>query len=247
MQTNPLPEPDGVPSCCSGFYEQDWVRFLAEDIFHPGGEKLTRKTVAAMKLPPGARLLELGCGTGTSARLLADEFGLEVSALDRSPSNVARAESRFATASPGVKFYCADAQSLPFAEATFDAALAECTFSLFPDQQAALGEAHRSLDDVASVLAPWTCLADAVDEGRYAATFRAGGFRVVSVSDESWGLSELMLQLKRRLLLLGAGRLATQPLPELDLTTIRYWLKRFKELVDEGAIRYLRFQLLRVD
>ena len=265
MQTNPLPEPDGVPSCCSGFYEQDWVRFLAEDIFHPGGEKLTRKTVAAMKLPPGARLLELGCGTGTSARLLADEFGLEVSALDRSPSNVARAESRFATASPGVKFYCADALSLPFAEATFDAALAECTFSLFPDQQIALGEAHRSLkpggqfavtdmatggplpDDVASVLAPWTCLADAVDEERYAATFRAGGFDVVSVSDESWGLSELMLQLKRRLLLLGAGRLATQPLPELDLTTIRYWLKRFKELVDEGAIRYLRFQLLRVD
>jgi len=28
-------------SCCSAFYEQDWVRNLAEDIFHPGGEELT--------------------------------------------------------------------------------------------------------------------------------------------------------------------------------------------------------------
>lgn len=261
MQTNPLPESASIPGCCSGFYEQDWVRYLAEDIFHPGGADLTRKTVAALNLPPGARLLELGCGSGTTAGLLAGEFGLRVSGLDRSAANIARAGARFGTLEPAPRFICADAQSLPFEDSFFDAALAECTFSLFADQPAALREAHRTLkpggrfavtdmatggplpEDVASVLAPWTCLADAVDELSYAAIFRANGFEVAEISDESWGLDALILQLKRRLLLLGAGQLLAQPMPELDAGVIRHWLERFKCLVADGTIRYLRFQL----
>jgi len=51
MQTYPLPESASIPGCCSGFYEQDWVRYLAEDIFHPGGADLIRKTVSALNLP----------------------------------------------------------------------------------------------------------------------------------------------------------------------------------------------------
>ena len=43
-------------SCCSAFYEQDWVRHLAGDIFHPGGPELTKKTIAAMNLHPGAHI-----------------------------------------------------------------------------------------------------------------------------------------------------------------------------------------------
>ena len=60
------PLPDHGPtheagaSCCTTFYEQDWVRVLANDIFHPGGAALTRRTAAAMSLPPGHRLLDLG-------------------------------------------------------------------------------------------------------------------------------------------------------------------------------------------
>ncbi len=234
MQTKPVPESANFPSCCSGFYEQDWVRYLAEDIFHPGGEALSRKTVEAMKLPAGARIVELGCGTGTTAQLLAKAYGLQVNAIDRSASNVERAETRFGAIQPVAQFTCADAQSLPFEEGVFDAALAECTFSLFPDQSAALAEIHRTLkpggqfavtdmatgrslpEDVTSVLAPWTCLADAVDQESYAALFRTHGFQVLEISDESWGLRELMLQIKRKLVLLGTGRLvAPGALPEL--------------------------------
>ena len=93
------------------------------------------------------------------------------------------------------------AQSLPFDDGVFDAALAECTFSLFADQPASLRELHRTLkpggqvaatdmatggplpEDVASVLAPWTCLADAVDQDSYAATFQANGFDVMEICD----------------------------------------------------------------
>jgi ubiquinone/menaquinone biosynthesis C-methylase UbiE len=266
MQTHPKPDPANFPSCCSGFYEQDWVRYLAEDIFHPGGEALSRKTVEAMKLTPGARIVELGCGTGTTAQLLAKAYGLQVSAIDRSAANVERAETRFGTIQPAAQFTCADAQSLPFEDDVFDAALAECTFSLFPDQSAALAEIHRTLkpggpfavtdmatgrplpEDVASVLAPWTCLADAVDQDSYANLFQANGFEVLEVCDESWGIQDLMLQIKRKLLLLSTGRLvAPGALPELDTASIRHWLERIRQLVEDGTIRYLRFQLARRD
>ena len=266
MQTKPVPESANFPSCCSGFYEQDWVRYLAEDIFHPGGEALSRKTVEAMNLPAGARIVELGCGTGTTAQLLAKAYGLQVSAIDRSAANVERAQTRFDANQPAATFTCADAQSLPFEDGIFEAALAECTFSLFPDQSAALAEIHRTLkpggpfavtdmatgralpEDVAEVLAPWTCLADAVDEESYAALFRANGFQVLEISDESWGLQDLMLQIKRKLLLLSTGRLvAPGALPELDTASIRHWLERIRELVEVGTIRYLRFQLARRD
>jgi hypothetical protein len=266
MQMNPNPDPVNFPSCCSGFYEQDWVRYLAEDIFHPGGEALSRKTVEAMNLPPGARIVELGCGTGTTAQLLAKDFGLQVSAIDRSAANVERAKARFGALQPAARFTCADAQSLPFEDGIFEAALAECTFSLFPDQKAALREVHRTLkpggqfavtdmatgralpEDVASVLAPWTCLADAADQESYTALFQSNGFRVLDISDESWGLKELMLQIKRKLLLLSTGRLvAPGALPDLDTASIRRWLARIRELVDDGTIRYLRFQLARQD
>ena len=266
MQTDPKPDPADFPSCCSGFYEQDWVRFLAEDIFHPGGEALSRKTAEAMNLPAGARIVELGCGTGTTAQLLAKAYGLQVSAIDRSAANVERAETRFGTIQPAAQFTCADAQSLPFEDDVFDAALAECTFSLFPDQSAALREVHRTLkpggqfavtdmatgralpEDVANVLAPWTCLADAVDQESYTALFQSNGFHVLDISDESWGLKELMLQIKRKLLLLSTGRLvAPGALPELDTASIRHWLERIRELVEDRTIRYLRFQLARQD
>ena len=64
------PLPDHGPtheagaSCCTTFYEQDWVRVLANDIFHPGGAALTRRTAAAMNLAPGHRLLDLGATAG---------------------------------------------------------------------------------------------------------------------------------------------------------------------------------------
>jgi len=253
---------EAAGNCCSAFYELDWVRQLAEDIFHPGGAALTRKTVAAMNLPPGATLVELGCGTGTSAMLLAEEFGLKISALDISAANIERAKVRAGSLCDQIRFEQADAQSLPFEAGKFDAALAECTFSLFPDQATALGEIRRVLKpgghlavtdmatggplpaDIASVLAPWTCLADAIDQDAYVHRFENEGFSVVEISDESAGLDQMILSLKRKLLLLGVGRaMANRSVPDFDPGVVRHWLDRFQQEVDSGIIRYLRFQL----
>lgn len=245
-------------SCCSTFYEQDWVRYLAEDSFHPGGAELTGRTVAAMNLPEHATLLDLGCGTGTSALHISEAFHHVVAGVDASKANVGRAIAR--TDGQPVRFVHADAQDLPFYDGEFDGVLAECVFSLFADKPGALAEIRRVLqpggrvgltdmsvagalpDEIARVIAPWTCLADAPDRRGYEALFAAAGFEVAAIVDESAALASLLGNLKRKLLLIGTGSLAAgEPLPDLD--GIKFWLDRCSTEVANGSIRYIRFQL----
>ncbi len=249
-------------SCCSNFYEQDWVRSLAEDIFHPGGADLTRRTIAAMDLPAYATVADLGCGTGTTALMLTRDFNLQVSGVDFSAANIERAIERTDTNSAAVRFIQADAQKLPFDDNEFDGILAECSFSLFADQPAVLAEIKRVLKpggrlaitdmaiggplpaDIAEVISPWTCLVDPMDQQNYAQGFAAAGFEIQVIADESAGLTNLIQLLKRKLLLLGAGgMLAGDATPTFDLATIKYWLDRFQAEVEKGSIRYLRFNL----
>jgi ubiquinone/menaquinone biosynthesis C-methylase UbiE len=249
-------------SCCSTFYEQDWVRNLAEDIFHPGGEDLTRRTIVAMDLPAHSTVADLGCGTGTTALMLARDFNLQVSGVDLSAANIERAIERTDTNSAAVRFIQADAQKLPFEDNQLDGILAECSFSLFADQAAVLAEIKRVLKpggklaitdmaiggplpaDIAEVISPWTCLVDAIDQQIYAQGFAAAGFEIQVIADESAGLTNLMQLLKRKLLLLGAARvLGGGSIPTFDLATITYWLDRFQAEVEKGSIRYLRFNL----
>jgi len=256
-----LTSPSQSTTCCSDFYEQDWVRHLAENIFHPGGEELTNKTVAAMNLPAGAAIADIGCGTGTTAMMLARYYDFVVSAVDISAANIERAVQRMGPSQTVVQFYQADAHQLPFRDSELDGLIAECSFSLFSDQETVLSEVRRVLksggklaitdmatsgtlpEDIAEVLAPWTCLADAVDQETYQDMFAAAGFEIQTMADESAGLISLVRMLKRKLLLLGAGALANDALPALDLATIKFWLDRFETEVEQGSIRYLRFNM----
>ncbi len=254
--------PPEALSCCSTFYEQEWVRNLAEDIFHPGGEDLTRRTIAAMDLPAHAMVVDLGCGTGTTALMLARDFNLQVSGVDLSAANIERAIERTDTNSAALRFMHADAQKLPFEDNELDGILAECSFSLFADQAAVLDEIKRILKpggklaitdmaiggplpaDIAEIISPWTCLVDAIDEQIYAQRFVAAGFEIQVIADESDSLTNLIHLLKRKLLLLGAGGvLAGGSMPTFDLATVKYWLDRFEAEVEKGSIRYLRFNL----
>lgn len=265
---SPLQDTGSPASCCSAFYEQDWVRNLAEDIFHPGGEDLTRKTIAAMRLTENSSIADLGCGTGTTAMLLARDYGLRVSAMDISTANIERAKERAEKSGVLIRFNQSDVNQLPYADNELDAVLAECTFSLFKHPSAVLAEISRVLkpggklaitdmaiggvlpEDIATVLAPWTCLADAVAQETYTNMFVAAGFEIQAVEDESDSLTGLVRMLKRKFLMLSAGAVLSkspqQPLglPGIDLASIKFWLDRFESEVKDGTIRYLRFNLI---
>lgn len=89
---------------------------------------------------PGARVLELGCGTGEFTRRVAPE-GAHLAAFDLSADLLAKARARVLT---GASFLRGDAQVLPFKSGAFDAVYG-CSILHHLDVETALGEVRRVL------------------------------------------------------------------------------------------------------
>jgi arsenite methyltransferase len=104
--------------------------------------------VQALDLRPGERVLDLGCGPGYLAAEMAEVVGSDgrVDAVDPSPSMLAIAgrRERSGDAAP-VELVAADAGSLPFDDATFDAAVSTQVYEYVADMPQALAEARRVL------------------------------------------------------------------------------------------------------
>jgi ubiquinone/menaquinone biosynthesis C-methylase UbiE len=72
--------------------------------------------------PPGARVLEAGCGTGCQSLILADHSpGAAITSVDISQASLEQARRAVEQAGHAkVRFLRADIFNLPFAEASFD-------------------------------------------------------------------------------------------------------------------------------
>ncbi|NJM96110.1 MAG: methyltransferase domain-containing protein [Phormidesmis sp. RL_2_1] len=68
---------------------------------------------------PGLTLLDVGCGIGGSSRVLAKDYGFDVTAVTISPAQVERA-TQLTPAGLSVKFLVDDAMALSFPDASFD-------------------------------------------------------------------------------------------------------------------------------
>lgn len=88
--------------------------------------------------PVGGRILEVGCGTGQAAHMLA-EAGLQVMASDLSPLFLAAAPA----SGNFIPFVAADVACLPFADETFDAVVSNEMVEHLPDVEVALDEMAR--------------------------------------------------------------------------------------------------------
>jgi ubiquinone/menaquinone biosynthesis C-methylase UbiE len=87
------------------------------------------------------RMVDLGCGTGQLGRYLAESIQGDVVGID----NAEGAMHRSPCESGSGRFVCADAARLPFADASFDVALAIDSLHLCPDVSAVLAEVQRVL------------------------------------------------------------------------------------------------------
>lgn len=103
------------------------------------------------QLPAGSTVLDVGCGIGGSARILARDYGLQVLGISISPVQIERAR---ALTPPGLgcRFAVMDALELAVADASVDAVWSVEACPHMPDKQ-------RYADELLRVLKPGGLLA----------------------------------------------------------------------------------------
>lgn len=93
-----------------------------------------------LRLRPGESLLDIGCGTGWFTRRFARESAADVTGLDPNGDSLRYAVAHRA----GSESYVAgDGGRLPFADRSFDCAVAVASLCFAPDEAAFLGEMVR--------------------------------------------------------------------------------------------------------
>lgn len=119
----------------------------AVDEFHIGGIAATRELIGQMGLKPGARLLDIGSGVGGPARFAANEAGADVTGIDLTQSyvDIAASLSKRTGMTDRTHFVQGSALDMPFADASFDAAMILHVGMNLPDKKKLMSEAARVL------------------------------------------------------------------------------------------------------
>jgi arsenite methyltransferase len=134
-----------------GAIQAAWASPIGSFVYD-NAQALTRRFIAAMQLPvewlnipEGGIALDVGAGPGSVTTALAHAAGPDGLALGIDISEPMLARAVRSAAGPQVGFLRADAQKLPFRDATFDAAISVAVLQLVPDPAAALSEIARVL------------------------------------------------------------------------------------------------------
>ena len=128
-----VPHTSRIYSDLSGFYDHVFTRVFAERIDY---------VVEGLNIPEGARVLEVGVGTGLS--LDAYPPHCDVTAIDLSAEMLERAEQKKDPARHGhIKLVQMDAQNLEFEDQTFDFVTGFHVVTVVPDPKRLVDEMTR--------------------------------------------------------------------------------------------------------
>jgi SAM-dependent methyltransferase len=110
----------------------------------------------ALDLRAGSRVLDVAAGNGNATLAAARRFA-EVTSTDYVPALLEAGRRRAQAEGLSVRFQEADAEALPFADASFDAVLSTYGVMFTPDQEKAAGELARVCRPGGKIgLANWT-------------------------------------------------------------------------------------------
>ncbi|MDQ2728875.1 MAG: methyltransferase domain-containing protein [Actinomycetota bacterium] len=250
-------DPDVVKACCAAGYQSDLVALILGDSYHPGGPALTRRLADALGVTAGQRVLDVASGPGSTALLLAQEYGATVEGVDLGSDAVEAANRRAQeAATPQVSFRVGDAERLPVADASVDVVISECALCTFPDKVTALGEMARvlrpggrvgitdvtmdpgRLDPELTDLAGWiACLADARPLDGYRELMTAAGLSVTVTEPHDAALARMIDLIDARITVLAMA--GTPALADIDLKAVRRRVRAAKAAVADGVAGYV--------
>ena len=131
-------------------------------------ERMALALLEHVTLPPQPACLEIGCGQGALARLLAERHDARVIASDYDPAQVALARERLADLDGKVEFRVVDARAIPLDDAAFDAVFSFGVLHHIP------GGWREAVAEVSRVLKPggWSVFTDFVPPLRFGRLMR---------------------------------------------------------------------------
>jgi SAM-dependent methyltransferase len=94
-------------------------------------------------VPKGAAVLDVGCGTGALSAAIVRHGARTLVGVDASPAYVEHAATHVPRDNADVTFQTADAQNLPFPDATFDAVVSGIMLNFVPYPTQAVREMRR--------------------------------------------------------------------------------------------------------
>jgi ubiquinone/menaquinone biosynthesis C-methylase UbiE len=106
--------------------------------------------LAASVAPEGARVLDVGCGTGLFLRALAGRLPAAADLIGIDPAEQMLAVAR--VESPGLELQRATAEQLPFPDRSFDLVASTLSFDHWRDQRAGLADFRRVLHPEGTLL-----------------------------------------------------------------------------------------------
>ena len=178
----------------NGLYEGELLAAASGPALRPGGLDLTARALEVCAFPPGAKLLDVGCGRGASVAWLRRQ-GLDAAGIDRSATLVAAGQAA------GLPVARAEAETLPTGDDFLDGLLCECVLSLMAEPARALAEFARVLRPGGRLILSDLYRRAAVDQGllperrQLEAWLAAAGFTLRVWEDHTPRLAELAAQL----------------------------------------------------
>lgn len=119
----------------------------AIDEFHVRGQEVSHELAAAAGLQPGMRILDAGCGLGGACRMLADEYGCDVTGVDITGDYIrtARQLSALTGLQHMTRFVQGSVLALPFKNHSFDLVWTQHVQMNIADKETLYSEIHRVL------------------------------------------------------------------------------------------------------
>jgi len=121
-----------------------FIEFLEFADRMPKTPEIRDHSFRQMRIQPGSRVLDVGCGIGTAAREMSDRVGPQgmVCGVDISETMLAEASMRMKDRT-NIEFSSGGACELPYPDAMFDAVRMERVLLYVPDRQKAVAEMMR--------------------------------------------------------------------------------------------------------
>jgi ubiquinone/menaquinone biosynthesis C-methylase UbiE len=117
---------------------------------HLGGQEATQALLDMCQLEATSRVLDIGCGSGNTACLIAKQYGARVQGIDLSEVMIAKAKER--ASQQGVmekaEFRVSDVFQMPFEDDSFDVVIVESVLTALP------GDKKRALTEMVRVVRP---------------------------------------------------------------------------------------------